>query len=202
MQKLLILVALCALSVATNAQKANFQFSPSFALGTATYSGTAVSQTTIFNGGLRLRFGGNTHKWQMGVGLELYNSSGSVLRTDTWGGWTSSYYETINRVYVSPHGYFGYKMYLKDKLDSYVYAGGVVGGAFNPDVLFFGSQASGYTGADIAWLWPVSKTVTVEISEGFRYLNDRGTPDWRMGDGRQTLNTYMFMTHLGIRLNK
>lgn len=203
MRKLLLLITLIAAGLSTQAQN-NFQFIPSFAIGASEYGGTMQSYlypTTSgvnFTVGGRIRFGANHRHLQFGGGLAVYRVSGS---SGYYGGPGWGYSYAYNDVFVMPHFYGAYKFYVEG--ESYIYAGGNVGYAFNTEGYYGYNEINGNIGADLGFVFPVNNILDLEISEGFSYLNGlNSTPTDAFTGERYTVNTFMFVTNIGIRLNK
>lgn len=190
MRSILLLVTLL-LSLNTYGQKA-FQFVPSIGYTGAAYSGRFVAREGGTGPTLKLRFIGDTRRWQVGGGLELHANGTSI----------GDPLDGVADVFINPHFTFGYKVKKWDK--SYLYAAMAAGMSIS-DGWSTGSVAKGLIGADVGWVILSNRILNLELHESYRFLNgDNGsafiTPRPMLSNDK--LYVHLLTTSIGIRLNK
>lgn len=188
MHRLALLFVLCLCSVSSTAQS-KIQAGFSLALGAAKYSDNYVGHSYwLMTKGFRMRLGYVSDKWKVGGGIGLYHIKNEVLNWDVVN--DPAYFEFF---YVSPHLFAGRKFHLDSNIC--LYAGGVLGGAFD-----FISETYNklMPGVDVGVIIPVSNALDLELSEELRYIYVVDDQPVFGHDG----NSLMFTTHLGIRFKK
>lgn len=199
MKQLITLILLCCVSITTQAQFNRFQFSPSFGMGGAAYTGDAIRKGGgLMSVGIMARLGADNKYYSFGCGIGLYNVNGRMSFSS--GQLPEFFYGQSNssNMFFCPHFYYQHKVYKTDK--SHVYLGADVGGAIEVDGGFYNNGCSGLTGVEAGWVVRVSRVLDLEINEHLWW--GTGLSNIDLGWQRRPLQTYMLTTCVGIRMNR